>query len=128
MKPRKNSAAARIRRQRSRIEREFQQGRHKNEVRKDLIKEGAIPPISASHFNNVVSEFEFETPSFTALPNDAPPADVASMVGQPVGQAPAGVEPSSPPTVPKTQSATKRYFDTPAADDRFDAELNGGVK
>jgi hypothetical protein len=128
MSRRKNSATAKIRRNRSRIERELEQGRPKNEVRKILIKEGIIPPVSAAHFNNIVSEFELETPSVEVLPNDGRPAEVASMVGQSVGQVPVRVQPSSPTVLPGERSAAKRYFDTPSGDDRFDAEMSGAVK
>ena len=125
---RKNSATAKIRRNRPRIERELEQGRPKNEIRIILIKEGAIPPISAAHFNNVVSEFELETPSVEVLPNDGKPAEVASKVGQSDGQVTVGVEPNSPPVVPKARSAANRHFDTPAVDDRYEEEMSGGVK
>lgn len=128
MKLRKNSATAQIRRLRPRIEREFEQGRPKNEIRKILIKEGAIHPVSAAHFNNIVSEFELETSSVEVLPYEGKPAEVASMVGQSIGQVPVGVEPTSPPVFPKARSAANRHFDTPAVDDRYEEEMSGGVK
>ncbi|MCV0382624.1 MAG: hypothetical protein K5799_04090 [Erythrobacter sp.] len=127
MKPRKQSAAAKIRKLRPRIERELQHRMSRNAIRKKLISEGAIDLTSTAHFNNIISDFNLERSTSEAGPDDHRTIYVPATNSEGSGQATPAGAPYSPPSA-KAQAAGKPYFDTPSADERFVAEMSGGVK
>lgn len=58
MRYRTGSAGYAIKRHQTRIETDLRSGKSKNSIRRALIACGAIPEVSAAHFNNVVHDFD----------------------------------------------------------------------
>jgi hypothetical protein len=128
MKPRKQSTAAKVRKLRPRIERELQQGMSKNTIRKKMIIEKLIDLTSTAHFNKIVSEFELDGSFTEAMSDDFRVVDVSAITSGTSDPVPPQDAPYLPPVTTKPQAGSKRYFDTPSDDDRFDAEMSGGGK